>query len=243
MPDVIPSIQPALDQLVAKLTKAHGHQLVSVVLYGSAASGEHDKSFSDINTLIVLESIGPSDLRAAEPVVKWWTSEANPPPLLLSEEEVVHSTDCFAIEFHDIKQHHRILYGKDVVTSLSVDNSFYRAQVERELRAKLLRLRTKASATLSDGQVLSRLMVDSVSTFCVLFRHALLLHGKVAEPRKRAIIQACAESFGLSPEPFLVLLAAREENKALRATDAEPLLASYLRECSVVIAAVDGLQK
>ncbi|MDQ6679098.1 MAG: hypothetical protein M3Z09_17580 [Acidobacteriota bacterium] len=243
MPDVISSIQPSLDQLTAKLSKAHGHQLVSVVLYGSAASGEHDKNFSDINTLIVLKSIGPSDLRAAEPVVKWWTGEGNPPPLLLSEEEVVHSTDCFAIEFHDIKQHHRILYGKDVATPLIVDDSFYRAQVERELRAKLLRLRTKASATLSDGQVLSRLMLDSVSTFCVLFRHALILHGKLAEPRKRAIIHACADTFGLNPEPFLLLLSAREEKAAFKAIDPEPLLASYLRECSVVIAAVDRLQK
>ena len=70
-----------LDQFVARLTKAHAAQLVSVVLYGSAASAEHDKNFSDINTLIVLKSITPEDLRAAEPVTHWWASEGNPPPL------------------------------------------------------------------------------------------------------------------------------------------------------------------
>jgi len=232
-----------LDQLVARLTKAHGDQLVSVVLYGSAASGEHDKSFSDINTLIVLRSIAPSDLQAAQAVTRWWTTEGNPPPLLLSEEEVEHSTDCFAIEFHDIKQTHRILYGKDVVTPLSVDNSFYRAQVERELRAKLLRLRTKASAAFSDREAMSRLLADSLSTFCVLFRHALILHGRSPEPRKRAIIEEAAAAFGISPTPFLTLLDAREEKITLKSLDPESLLASYLRECSVVIGAVDRLEK
>jgi predicted nucleotidyltransferase len=170
-------MQAVLDQLVTRLNKAHGEQLVSVVLYGSAAAGEHDKNFSDINILCVLRQITPVELRAAESVFKWWRAEGNPPPLLLSEHEVETSTDCFAIEFHDIKRNHRILAGKDVVSALEVDNSFYRAQVERELRAKLLRLRTKASGILSDRELLARLLADSVSTFCVLFRHALLLHG------------------------------------------------------------------
>jgi len=232
-----------LDQLVTRLTKAHGDRLVSVVLYGSAASEEHDKNFSDINTLIVLRAVTPADLRDSEPVTKWWTAEGNPAPLLLSEEEVEHSTDCFAIEFHDIKQTHRILQGKDVVSALQVDNSFYRAQVERELRVKLLRLRTKAAAAFSDRQALTRLLVDSVSTFCVLFRHALILHGRSPEPRKRAIIQECAAAFGTAPDTFFTLLDAREEKITLKSLDPEALLTSYLRECSVIISAVDRLEK
>jgi hypothetical protein len=236
-------MESALEQLVTRLNKAHGEQLVSVVLYGSAASGEHDKSFSDINILCVLRQVAPSDLHAAESVFKWWRAEGNPPPLLLSEQEVVTSTDCFAIEFHDIKQHHRILAGKDVVSGLTVDNSFYRAQVERELRAKLLRLRTKASGSLSDRDLLARLMVDSVSTFCVLFRHALLLHGVEAEPKKRAIIEQCRVTFSIDAAPFLQLLDAREDKIPLKKLDPETLLAAYLKECSTVIDAVDRLNK
>lgn len=236
-------MKAVLDQLVTRLTKAHGEQLVSVVLYGSAAAGEHDKNFSDINILCVLRQIGPADLRASESVFNWWRAEGNPPPLLLSEHEVETSTDCFAIEFHDIKQHHRILAGKDLVSGLEVDNSFYRAQVERELRAKLLRLRTKASGILSDREMLARLMADSVSTFCVLFRHALLLHGVEAEPKKRAIIEQSRVTFGIDAAPFLQLLDAREEKIPLKKLEPETLFASYLRECSTVIDAVDRLNK
>lgn len=236
-------MQPALDQLVARLAKAHGDQLVSVVLYGSAAAGEHDKNFSDINILCVLREITPHELSASEAVFKWWRTQGHPPPLVLSEHEVETATDCFAIEFHDIKQRHRILHGKDVVSPLIVDNSFYRAQVEHELRAKLLRLRTKAAGILSDRDLLARLLADSISTFCVLFRHALLLHGVEAEPRKRAIIDQCRATFGIDATPFQQLIDAREDRIPLKKLDPEPLLGSYLRECSIVIDAVDRLDK
>ena len=59
-----------------------------------------------------------------------------------------------------------------------MDDSFYRAQVEHDLRAKLLRLRQKAAGMLSDEDLLRRLLADSLSTFCVLFRHALHLSGR-----------------------------------------------------------------
>lgn len=236
-------MQKDLDQLVARLVKAHGPELVSVVLYGSAATGEHDPAFSDINILCILSEITPTQLRASEPVFRWWHERGNSSPLLLSEHEVQTATDCFAIEFQDMQQHHRILHGRNVIASLTVDRSFYRAQVERELRAKLLRLRTKAAPILSGKEDLARLLADSVSTFCVLFRHALLLHGVEAPAVKRTIIERSRDTFQIDPAPFLQLLDAREQKIALKSIDPPLVLAAYLRELSIVIDAVDRLEK
>jgi len=236
-------MQKDLDQLVARLVKAHGSDLISVVLYGSAASGEHHGAFSDINILCVLTEIGPVQLSASEPVFRWWHGLGHPSPLLLSEHEVETSTDCFAIEFSDMQQNHRILHGKEVITGLEVDRTFYRAQVERELRAKLLRLRTKAAPILSDKEALSRLLADSLSTFCVLFRHALILHGVSASSSKREILVRASEVFRLDTKPFLELLAARENKGKLKSIEGPQLLASYLRELSIVVDAVDRIEK
>jgi hypothetical protein len=236
-------MQKDLDQLVARLVKAHGSDLVSVVLYGSAASGEHHAEFSDINILCVLTAIGPAQLQAAEPVFRWWHDQGHPSPLLLSEHEVETSTDCFAIEFSDMQQNHRILHGKEVIDGLAVDRTFYRAQVERELRAKLLRLRTKAAPILSEKSPLARLLADSLSTFCVLFRHALILHGIDAPPSKRSVLERAGEVFRLDPKPFLQLLDAREDQTKLKSLDASQLFASYLRELSIVVDAVDRIEK
>jgi predicted nucleotidyltransferase len=232
-----------LDPLVEKLRKALGPDLISVVLYGSAATGEHDEKFSDFNVLCVLTRIEPVQLAATETIFRWWRQRGNPAPLLLTEHEVRTSTDCFPIEFHDIKEHHRILYGADVVSSLEIDRSFYRAQVEHDLRAKLLRLRQKASGILSDKDVLRRLLVDSISTFCVLFRHALILQGVPAPARRREIIERTRETFGIDPAPFNTLLDRREQKIQPKDIQSEALLAAYMKEIGKVIDAVDSLEK
>jgi Nucleotidyltransferase domain len=236
-------MEGVLNQLLEKLTKALGDRLVSVVLYGSAVTGDHHEGFSDLNVLCVLQQVTSRELADAEPVFRWWREKKNPAPLLLSEHEVQTCSDCFAIEFHDIKNQHRILQGKDVVSNLVVGDSFYRAQVEHDLRAKLLRLRQKASGALSDQDVLRRLLADSLSTFCVLFRHALLLHGVAAHSKKREIIQQANEIFGIDPLPFNKLLDLREERIKPRELDPVGLFDSYLKQISIVIDAVDRLEK
>src|SRR5208283_2356475 len=110
-----------LNQLVEKLQKAYGDRLVSVVLYGSAASGDHHARFSDYNVLCVLSQITPRELGSSEAIFRWWREQGSPSPLLLTREEVETSTDCFAIEFNDMKQHHQLLFGKDVISTLVVD--------------------------------------------------------------------------------------------------------------------------
>lgn len=236
-------MEKVLTQLVERLQEAFKDRLVSVVLYGSGATGDRQEKFSDYNVLCVLTELSRRELAASEPTFRWWREQGSPAPLLLTEQEVRSCTDCFAIEFHDIKRDHQVLHGKDVVADLEIDDSFYRAQVEHDLRAKLLRLRQKASGMLSDANLLRRLLLDSISTFCVLFRHALLLHGVAAPVRKREVIHAARQHFGLEAAPFEKLLDIREELVKPREVDPAALFDSYVAGISVVIDAVDRLEK
>jgi hypothetical protein len=236
-------MEKRLEQLVAKLKAAFGDRLVSVVLYGSAASGDHQPKFSDYNVLCVLTQIGRAELAASEPVFQWWRAQGSPAPLLLTEAEVAGSTDCFAIEFHDIRQHHVLLHGRDVITPLVVDDCFYRAQVEHDLRAKLLRLRQKAAGMLSEPDQLRRLLADSISTFCVLFRHALALHGVEPPVKKRDVVHAVASMFSVDSLAFERLLDIREERVKAREVDPVSVLDAYLRGIETVTDAVDRLEK
>lgn len=230
-----------LDQIVDRLRSALADQLVSVVLYGSAATGDQQKGYSDVNILCVLKEITPRELAAVSPVFRWWRAQGNPAPLLLTGREFRTSTDCFSIEFHDIRASHRILYGEDVVQELEVDDSFYRAQVEYELRAKLLRLRHKAAGVLADPQLLSRLLAESLSTFCVLLRHALILHGVDAALGKREAVARAIDYFQLSAAPFDRLFDLRDGKPRARDLDLHQLLADYMAQISIVIDAVDRL--
>jgi hypothetical protein len=236
-------VEKSLSQLVPKLQRAYGERLVAVVLYGSAVSEERHSKFSDFNVLCVLTAITPRELNAGEEVFHWWRGLGNPSPLLLTEPEVASSAESFPIEFLDIQQQHRVLHGKDVITGLVIGRSFYGAQVEHELRAKVLRLRQKAAGVVSDPNLLRRLLADSVSTFCVLLRHALALHGVEGAAKKREIVERAAEHFALDSQPFLKLLDLREERCGPRDVDPWSLLAPYLDALGKAIEAVARLPR
>ncbi len=232
-----------LQEITDKLRKAYGSRLISVILYGSAAAGDHSRHFSDINILCVLAQVTTRELTVAEPIFRWWREKGNPAPLLMSAEEVRTSTDCFPIEFHDIQDRRRLLHGTDIIEELEIDDSFYRAQVEYQLRAKLLRLRQKGAGVLHDRDLLLRLLADSVSTFCVLIRHALRLRNIEADYSKRGTLEQARAEFQLDPEPFLSLLDLRDGNLKPRELDPVPLYERYLNQIGLVVGAVDGYEK
>ena len=230
-------------QVARQLAETYGDRLVSVVLYGSAAVGDHAGRFSDINIFCVLKKVTPVELADAEAVFRWWRDKDNPSPLLMSEEEVPTSTDCFPIEFHDIKERHRILYGDDVVEGLEIDDSFYRAQVEYQFRAKILRLRQKGAGVMHEKDLLLRLLAESVPTFCVLTRHALRLHGVDAPFEKREIVRQAGERFGIETAHFLSLLDLRDGNVKPKELSPLEIYENYLKEIGAVVDYVDRLEK
>jgi hypothetical protein len=233
-----------LSELIERLRKAHRDALVSIVLYGSGAVPEARDGLSDYNVLCVLRQVTPTELHDSESVFRWWREMKNPAPLLLSLDELHTSSDCFPIEFHDICERHRVLYGDDVVSDIVVVDVFYRAQVEHELRAKLLRLRQKAAGLISERDLLLRLMCDSVSTFCVLFRHASRLAGDQPRFGRHEVVEAARDRFGVATQPFDTLLQLRESKlKPKDVTKPVDLFASYLKEIQVVVDAVDRMAR
>ena len=130
-----------LSELVEKLKHAAGANLRSVVLYGSAASGEFHPKHSDLNVLCVLERLDAAELARLNPAAAWWERKGHPAPLVFTLEELRRSADVFAIELLDIEASRRVLFGEDVFTGLEVPMSLHHQQVERELHTNLIRLR------------------------------------------------------------------------------------------------------
>jgi hypothetical protein len=122
-----------------------------------------------------------------------------------------------------------------------IDRSFYRAQVEHELRAKQIRLRQKAAEVLSNPDRLLRLMIDSVSTFCVLGRHALILSGHEPRWKKQEIVAAVEDATRRSFKATNEILAIRAAPAQKAAKDTASLFESYLKEINSLVQFVDGL--
>lgn len=232
-----------LSDLVQRLKTAFGDRLVSAILYGSAVMDDWHEPTSDLNVLCVMDRLSPQELGQSEPIFRWWREQGNPSPLLLTAEEVRTCTDCFPMEFHDMREHRRVLFGSDVIENLEIDRSFYRAQVEHELRAKQIRLRQQAAQVIANPDRLLKLMTDSISTFCVLGRHALILSGNPARWKKQEIVNALQEVMGRPLKAANEILAIRGAGKRSGGTEPVSLLGEYLTETDALVRFVDALER
>lgn len=235
--------QKLLDELVRRLTEALGDDLLSVVLYGSAAAGDFEERVSDLNVLAVLSEIGETQLDRAYGPVHWWISKKQPAPILLSVEEIQNASDAFAIEFLDIRKAYRILQGNDLVSSIEIESAHHRHQVEHELRSLLLRLRERYLGLQKDSKALRGLLTDSLPSFSTLFRHALILDGQQTAVTKHEVFQQAAEAFGISADPFEAVLALRNGAKRISNAEVRPLFLAYLQEITKMAGHVDRIDK
>src|ERR1700745_3103742 len=135
------AIKEALSGLVEDRGPTHVTNLASVVLYGSAAAGDHVELRSDYNILIALRQITPEDLRQAQAPMREWQRLGHPLPVYFTVEELADAADVFPIEFHQMGNARVVLYGKDPFEFVKLSDANLRHQTEYELRSKLIQLR------------------------------------------------------------------------------------------------------
>jgi len=88
-----------------------------------------------------------------------------------------------------------------------------------------------------------QLLVDSISTFCVLGRHALLLSGNEARWTKAEVVAALEAALGRPLSAFNEILAVRESGRQPSGAAITSLLERYLVETDALVRFVDALEK
>ncbi len=228
-----------LKELVKRLKDAAGGNLLSAVLYGSAAAEDFHEGHSDLNVLCIMQTLGRADLEKLHSAAAWWAKKGHPSPLFLTLKELDHSADLFAIELLDIKAARQILCGEDVFARLEVPMNLHRLQVERELRNKTLRLRQIYLSHPGGSRKTLELMTASISSFAALFRHALIALGEAAEASKRGAIHRLGLVLGFDPSPLQTILDVREGRKRGRDLDVQAIFAGYLEAVSKAADEID----
>jgi predicted nucleotidyltransferase len=237
-------VQQALNGLVEDLRATHGDNLASVVLYGSAAAGGTRELQSDYNLLIALKRITPEDLRLAQAPMREWQRLGHPLPVYFTVEELSDAADVFPIEFHQMANARIVLHGRDPFEFVKLSDANLRHQAEYELRSKLIQLRRHYIPASVSIEKLSDLMSDSLSSFAVLFRAVLLLHGQEAPVRKADVVRATARLLKLDVTPFERIFEFHATGAWPRSEkEANELFAAYMFQIEQVVEAVDELER
>ena len=224
-------VSPVLDKAQAVLGTGF-----AAVLYGSAARGEYRPGVSDINLLLVADSLTPAVLRSLSGVLDELRRERQPPPLLIERNEWTRAVDVFPIEVTDMQLAREVLRGTDPVAGLRVDPADLRHALEQELRGKLLRLRQVYALHAADARALGEAAARTVGSVAALFRAALVLHGQVVPMATAPALAALENAAGIPTRPTAELWGRRRP----KGMSCEPqLFEGYLTGVAAAVRVID----
>jgi len=196
-----------------RLREALGERLRSVVLHGSVARGEAVEGVSDVNLLVLVDSVDPDLLVRLAPYARQWLEKERSLPLVLTWDEWRAASDAFAIETSDMVDAREVLAGDDPVAGAEVRRSDLRLQAERELRGKLIHLREGTLAAADRPRELGRLLLTALPSVATYLRAALRLGGMGASADTTGTLERGAKLVGIEPEPLLELWALRGKRR------------------------------
>ena len=229
------------NNLTEKLKQVFSERLVSIILYGSCATDGCENEFSDINIIVLIDNLLAVDLKNANPILNDFIKTKNPLPLFMDKEEWFDSCDVYPIEYSDIKDRYKILYGEDIVAPLVLEKKNLRLQCEHETKNLLIKLRQNYLAKSKDLKALEALLKTSSKNFFALFRAILRLTENDTFFDHKNAIDALAGKVKIDKEVFLKLLALRVDSKAISKTEYEVTIQKLIDSTNEVLKYIDKL--
>jgi len=228
-----------LDELVTQLKDAFGDALRSVVLYGSAVAGEHIAKKSDYNILVVLDGVPLDRLAPVGAVLRAWGEGGNPAPMIFTDAEWRSSADVFPMEYADILERHRVLFGADPCDGITVSRSDLRLEVEQQALGKLLHLRRGAMAAGVDEKAQIALLEASLSALMVVFRGVSRLNGETPPQDYGELSRNIAAKAGFESASFERVVRHVRGIAKLERGEAARVLTAYLAAMERLVAYLD----
>ena len=143
-----------LDIFVESLKENLGDNLRAVIAFGSQAN--------------VRDAI-------SKPVKKWVKAK-NPLPVVMTNDEWYSSFDVYAIEYSDMKDNYKLIYGEDLVNTVNINKYYLRLQCEAELKSLLLKYKNNFLMNIRSDREMKKVLDKVIKTLLVIFRAVLRLH-------------------------------------------------------------------
>lgn len=228
-----------LDNFIEELKAKLNDNLVSVFAFGSQANVEDAKN--NINLMIVTNTLNAENLYEISKPVKKWVKAKNPIPVIMNRDEWYSSFDVYAIEYSDIKDNYRVLYGEDLVPSIYINKYFLRLQCESELKALLLKYKNNFLLNIKSDREMKKILDHVIKTLLVIFRAILRLHDRPVPYRAVDIIEFCADYLSFNKIVMLKLAKVKYEHDDYTKQELLFIEAELLKDIQSILKQVDAM--
>ncbi len=192
--------------------------------------------------MIVLSEQGIDNLGWGFGVLPKWRKRWVALPLVMTKAFIDSSLDCYPVEFLNMKRCYVLVFGEDVLKDLVFDKSALRLQVERELKGKLLLLRTRYLETEGKGRRVEDLIKESVTAFIAFFNALLYLRDVEVPLGRGEVVKAVAKVFAVETGTLLRCVDIKEGRSRLAASEAEDVFQGYAKELVRLTGLVDKMK-
>lgn len=219
-----------------------GVHLLSIILYGSGAGEDYIPGRSDLNFLITLTEQGVERLDRILETVARWRKRNVAIPLFMTRSYLEGSQDSYPIEFLNMKRRYIVVFGADVLAELTFDRCHIRLQIERELRGKLINLRSGYIATEGNTRKIRALITLSLTAFVSLFSALLYLRNIEIPHGKREVITAAGKAFGIDAPIFLKCEEIRRKTDRFSSAEVQAVFQAYMKEVNRLCDQIDRME-
>jgi predicted nucleotidyltransferase len=216
-------VEQSIEAFVTAAKSAFEADLVSIVMFGSAAEGKL-RATSDVNVLLVLKRFDQANAdRLREPMrLAHATVQMN--AMFLLESEVNAAMEAFAVKFADIAARHRILFGNDPFVKLDPPRDAVVRRLKQVLLNLQLRLRERYVLLSLREEQLALVIADAAGPLRASAASLLHLEGQTANSPKEALEQVVREINDVALTAALQEISAAREERQLEAGKASPTL-------------------
>jgi len=227
MNDLPAVVEKSIGGFIEAAKSAFGDDLVSVVIYGSAAEGRM-RATSDVNMLLVLKRFDTSEADALREPLRMANAAIELHAMFLLESEVATAMEAFAVKFADVVARHRVLYGSDPFVNIDPPRDALVRRLKQVLLNLQLRLRERYILLSLREEQLALVIADAAGPLRASAASLLHLEGHATPAPKEALEQVVREMNDAALSEALHDISAAREERQLPPGKAGPALIHLL---------------
>jgi len=233
------TVEAVLAEIVRAADAALGADLLSVLLFGSAAEGRL-RARSDVNVLMLLRAFDAQRIAALRELLRLAHAAARVEVMFLLEDELPVAAELFAVKFNDIRARHRVLHGSDPVQALPIDEAELRRRLREVLLNLAIRLRERYVLVSLREEQLPRVLAEVAGPLRASAAALLRLQGKACASPREALETVAAATRDAAFVEAVALLAQARQQQSLPSGAGGPALLALSRLASHLRLALEG---